>query len=99
MIFAPRSCPSRPGLATTTRIFRASLTPGSVEELRRVERSRDPVDELGGRERLLDVVVRAGGEPLLHRGLVDARGQQQDGDVGELAGGAQALRHLVAVQL
>jgi hypothetical protein len=21
MIFAPRSCPSRPGLATTTRIF------------------------------------------------------------------------------
>src|ERR1700704_3179922 len=22
MIFAPRSCPSRPGLATTTRIFR-----------------------------------------------------------------------------
>src|SRR4051795_6268245 len=25
MIFAPRSCPSRPGLATTTRIFRAGV--------------------------------------------------------------------------
>src|SRR5256885_16299354 len=25
MIFAPRSCPSRPGLATTTRIFRACV--------------------------------------------------------------------------
>src|SRR6266487_3810573 len=29
MIFAPRSCPSRPGLATTTRIFRA--TRGSLD--------------------------------------------------------------------
>src|SRR5919204_508178 len=25
MIFAPRSCPSRPGFATTTRIFRATV--------------------------------------------------------------------------
>src|SRR6266516_7519708 len=33
MIFAPRSCPSRPGLATTTRIFRA--TRGSVVPLGR----------------------------------------------------------------
>ena len=31
MIFAPRSCPSRPGLATTTRILRAvaALTGGA----------------------------------------------------------------------
>src|SRR5881409_2728520 len=31
MIFAPRSCPSRPGLATTTRIFFSGLigSPGS----------------------------------------------------------------------
>src|SRR3954471_12019116 len=27
MIFAPRSCPSRPGLATTTRIFRLEPAP------------------------------------------------------------------------
>src|SRR6476620_6253063 len=31
MIFAPRSWPSRPGLATTTRILRAM--PGSLEHL------------------------------------------------------------------
>src|SRR4051812_4090049 len=34
MIFAPRSCPSRPGLATTTRIFRlepaADISGGSL---------------------------------------------------------------------
>src|SRR6266487_799772 len=34
MIFAPRSCPSRPGLATTTRIFRA--TRGSLDRGRRL---------------------------------------------------------------
>src|SRR3954469_8959175 len=35
MIFAPRSCPSRPGLATTPRILRleASMRPGSYPAL------------------------------------------------------------------
>src|SRR3712207_885284 len=34
MIFAPRSCPSRPGLATTTRILcpEASMAAGSLED-------------------------------------------------------------------
>src|ERR671939_314795 len=30
MIFAPRSCPSRPGLATTTRIRRLLISPPSL---------------------------------------------------------------------
>src|SRR5712671_1586796 len=48
MIFAPRSCPSRPGLATTTRIFPAtarSLRLLGVELLGAVRRKRP---ELGG---------------------------------------------------
>src|SRR5690242_2148397 len=99
MIFAPRSWPSRPGLATTTRIFRASLTRGSVEQLRGVERRRDAVDEVLGRERLLDVVVRAGGDAALDRGLVDAGGEQQNRYVGQVPGRAEALGHLIAVEL
>jgi hypothetical protein len=34
MIFAPRSCPSRPGLATTTRIFWVVLEAGICEARR-----------------------------------------------------------------
>src|SRR3954470_3947147 len=41
MIFAPRSCPSRPGLATTTRILRAvaALTGGADPPSRRPPRA------------------------------------------------------------
>src|SRR6187397_730134 len=30
MIFAPRSCPSKPGFATTTRIFRSAMRADSL---------------------------------------------------------------------
>src|SRR5829696_905908 len=43
MIFAPRSCPSRPGLATTTRIFDAVISDRSHE--------RDDGPERLGRKR------------------------------------------------
>src|SRR4029079_1278754 len=100
MIFAPRSWPSTPGVATTTRILRSSdLSPGSVDELRTGQRVRDAVEQLGGREGLLDVVVRARGEAALDGGVVDAGREQDDRRAGELVDGAQPLGDLVAVEL
>jgi hypothetical protein len=34
MIFAPRSCPSSPGFATTTRIFRSAMAADSMSPRR-----------------------------------------------------------------
>src|SRR4029079_12630599 len=52
MIFAPRSCPSSPGLATTTRILRPGSVCGSASLLA-------PVSVTEAR---LDLHVRPGGE-------------------------------------
>src|SRR6185436_20084277 len=41
MILAPRSCPSRPGFATTTRILRSAM----AASLWRAERERPGTDE------------------------------------------------------
>src|SRR6187200_2902247 len=61
MIFAPRSCPSRPGFAITTRIFFA--TPRSVRPVRKsgmdsyeLQRPFDPLDEAPLLGRAVDLV-------------------------------------------
>src|SRR5919107_3478991 len=47
MIFAPRSCPSRPGLATTTRILRPEVAMArSLPAHAKLRRVPDPDDEL-----------------------------------------------------
>src|ERR1035438_1967647 len=48
MIFAPRSCPSRPGLATTTRILPRCVSDDEAEA----------VGEVMGRQRLLPRTAR-----------------------------------------
>src|SRR4051794_37296445 len=49
MIFAPRSCPSRPGLATTTRIFFVLLGAGSLMVARgRADHMRPRASAPGG---------------------------------------------------
>src|SRR5918911_4712776 len=57
MILAPRSCPSRPGLATTTRIF-LLLVPASTRR----------ASLLRGRDHLEDRRLGVGPEDLLERG-------------------------------
>src|SRR3954452_25597973 len=81
MIFAPRSWPSRPGLATTTRILRAM--PGSVDDLDRADVRADRGHELLGD--LAEAVVVAGvvgdlGEDLAV--IVGAEGVGAAGDDG-----------------
>src|SRR5688572_24199891 len=63
MIFAPRSCPSRPGFATTTRILRlftrrrlsggrgAAAQPGAEPERHETEHGQAAAVEAGGRKR------------------------------------------------
>src|SRR5918992_5030503 len=53
MIFAPRSCPSSPGLATTTRILRSAMWPRSLGPALHLQRHRhvgrvDRADDLVG---------------------------------------------------
>src|SRR5215217_6892481 len=85
MIFAPRSCPSRPGLATTTRIFlfeEAAAMGGRVASL---WLAGDP--ELHRHVRLVDRADDGVGAGALHGLAVGARA---------LEGGAElrgALRH------
>src|SRR3954469_17366417 len=93
MIFAPRSCPSSPGLATTTRILRVEVAasmeasslgrraPGSGDLL------HDQLHRLVGRavDRAVDPVrARARELPLVRaaalRARVELRGPAADGD-------------------
>src|SRR3954447_19036347 len=106
MIFAPRSWPSRPGLATTTRIFRlepaADISGGSLlhDELHPLvpEPVDRAVDDVGAALReLLGVAaggVDAGGEPggsRLDRDRVRGAGAEAPLDPGALGDGD--LRH------
>src|SRR3954464_10761510 len=75
MIFAPRSWPSRPGLATTTRIFR----PGVLMRGRRMvpapsERRRALPDVERHRHARVDRADDAVGALRVRRGLVGALG-------------------------
>src|SRR6476620_4257085 len=99
MIFAPRSCPSRPGLATTTRIFRlepaADISGGSLlhDELHPL--SAEAVD------RAVDDVRAALGQLLgVAAGAVDAGVEldraRLDGD-GVRGAGAEAPLDLGAL--
>src|SRR5215212_819713 len=71
MIFAPRSCPSRPGLATTTRIFWVALG----ADIERGRRDSMPADDDGAPKGPADGNVCARRlrdlERHLHRGRVD----------------------------
>src|SRR3954471_18291143 len=53
MIFAPRSCPSRPGLATTTRIFRVwvvlTAAPEDMPPAFSLDFRRSALDDRGDR--------------------------------------------------
>src|SRR5947209_16206370 len=72
MILAPRSWPSRPGLATTTRIFFDVLIGGSLEDRALPVGAEHPLE---GRDDLALGGVRAGGvEQGRHQVLVLARG-------------------------
>src|SRR3954451_25311340 len=74
MILAPRSCPSRPGLATTTRILRL-LAPASVPARRPPTRQPGPSrTPLRRREHDLDL------DPLGDRveAVVDRGGHEHD---------------------
>src|SRR3954462_4471994 len=99
MIFAPRSCPSRPGLATTTRIFRlepaADISGGSLlhDELHpliaeAVDRAVDDVGPAPGQ--LLGVAAGAAhaeaelGRPRLDRDRVRGAGAEAPLDLGAL---------------
>src|SRR3954454_4458019 len=83
MIFAPRSCPSRPGLATTTRIFRlepaADISGGSLlhDELHPLipEAVDHAVDDVGAA--LLERLGVAAGAA---RAGVELRRTRLDGD-------------------
>src|ERR1700749_659916 len=76
IIFAPRSWPSRPGLATTTRILRAIRADLSSGD--RLDGAADLVDELGGDLGQAVVVTRVMGD----------HGQDLVGRVGAEGGGA-----------
>src|SRR5918996_2946135 len=71
MIFAPRSCPSSPGLATTTRILRSAMWPSSLGPAAHLQRHRhvrrvDRADDLVGADALHLAAIAAG---ALERGL------------------------------
>src|SRR3954469_6370544 len=92
MILAPRSCPSRPGLATTTRILRsvAVVISGGSLEHRRL--GVGPEDLLHRRDHLaLGGAGAGGGEDRRHQvGLAGARPLelgQGAGDGGAVAAG------------
>src|SRR4051794_30531188 len=77
MIFAPRSCPSRPGLATTTRILRLTVSGigagKSMTPRPQVERLRDldvHVHALEGAHELVGPLRR---EPVLERAALGVR--------------------------
>src|SRR5215204_4266848 len=102
MIFAPRSCPSRPGLATTTRIFRlepaADISGGSLldDELHpliaeAVDRAVDDVgtallQRLGVGARAADAGVELG-RARLDRDRVRGAGAEAPLDLGALGDG------------
>src|SRR3978361_557293 len=66
MIFAPRSCPSRPGLATTTRILR--LLEASIRPRGRPRRAHAGLHPHVGRvDVAVDDVGARLGEPLAER--------------------------------
>src|SRR5689334_19815534 len=80
MILAPRSCPSKPGLATTTRILRAvaaSIRPGTLAPCAQPARRRD---------------AAAGGDP----GGAEAGdgGEEGDGESNEAAAEALEVQRL-----
>src|ERR687896_65313 len=78
MIFAPRSCPSRPGLATTTRILRVftwrrlsggggpPAQPGAERERHQAQHGQAAGVDPGGRKRGARAV--AGGGPVVRGG-------------------------------
>src|SRR5687767_8390719 len=80
MILAPRSCPSRPGLATTTRILRAvglgvAMRAGAeyaiAPALRGLLRSADAHRHIHARvDGAIQPVRAAAGEPLAHRAVL-----------------------------
>src|SRR4051794_34338600 len=72
MIFAPRSCPSRPGLATTTRIFWLVLG-ADIDRRRRDSMRRETTTGPRGAPRARRWSQPALRDPdrHLHRGLVD----------------------------
>src|SRR5947208_13352749 len=78
MILAPRSCPSRPGLATTTRILRAvaaSISDGSLEDRRL---GVGPEDLLHRRDHLaLAGAGAGGGDDRRHQVLFGGGGSLQ----------------------
>src|SRR6478735_1907833 len=80
MILAPRSCPSRPGLATTTRIFRAVAASMSAGKVSAWPEKRPPALEDGR--------LGVGAEDLLHGGDHLALGRPG-------AGGLDDRRHQV----
>src|SRR5215218_10865353 len=92
MIFAPRSCPSRPGLATTTRILRL-FTRGSLVSGAGAPAQPDPEPQRGEAERREAAHVdprrgQRGAGALLRAGR---RAAGRGARVG-LAGGAAAAR-------
>src|SRR3712207_3066462 len=84
MILAPRSCPSRPGLATTTRILRPEPPASAAAGLSAVPSMRRGSLEDGG--------LRIGAEDLLQGGHDLALG-------GVHAGAVEQRVHQVAVAL
>src|SRR5256885_7491394 len=82
MIFAPRSCPSRPGLATTTRILRPLWGAlGAVRGLPSI-----------GLERRGGYSADLHGHP--HRGLVLRADDRERTLLGERVGGGSAVAGL-----
>src|SRR6476469_7430554 len=92
MILAPRSCPSKPGLATTTRILRAvaaSISRGSLEDRRL---GVGPEDLLHRRDHLpLAGASTRRGDDRRHQVLLGGGGALQLGerllDLGSVAAG------------
>src|SRR4051812_4802934 len=85
MIFAPRSCPSRPGLATTTRIFRspAGMAGAIVANRGPLEDRRLPVGPEDLLQRRDDLALAAVGPRRL---------EQRRHEVGPLLRGGRAQR-------
>src|ERR1051326_632549 len=89
MIFAPRSWPSRPGLATTTRIFRLAGSGMPAADCM-ARRAHDAERHLhAGVDRAHDHVATAARHPAGERALRLRAGVETDGPVGD--------RHVVAL--
>src|SRR5919109_2791748 len=92
MIFAPRSCPSRPGLATTTRILRAVGAVGAMGAAFYVRARGSGGAALGlGRDLALEIVGELGAFQWLGEVIALPELAAQLAQVLELLGALDAL--------